>query len=109
MQAERLKILAEFYQQEPQDPFNCYALAMEYLRTDAGEALIYLEKLLESHPDYLPTYYKAAEILIENGDTTRALLLYEKGLALAKTQTNTKIFLELQRAQRSLLDDLAED
>ena len=109
MQAERLKILAEFYQQEPQDPFNCYALAMEYLRTDAGQALIYLEKLLESHPDYLPTYYKAAELLVDRGDYQLAQDVYEKGLALAKTQTNTKIFLELQRAQRSLLDDLAED
>ena len=109
MQAERLKILVEFYQQEPQDPFNCYALAMEYLRTDSGQALNYLEKLLNTHPQYLPTYYKAAEILAQNGDTTQALLRYEQGLALAKAQNNTKIFLELQRAQRSLLDDLAED
>ena len=108
MQAERLKILLDFYQQEPQDPFNCYALAMEYLKTAPRTALGYLETLLETHPDYLPTYYQAAQLL-EQTNSQRAELVYKKGLKLAEAQKNSKIFQELQRALRNFQDDLADD
>ena len=47
MQEERLKILLEYLADEPNEPFNIYAVAMEYLNKDNEEALFYLEKLLK--------------------------------------------------------------
>ena len=45
-----------FYEEDPSDPFNLYALAMEYLKTDTAESGRLFEILLHDHSYYLPTY-----------------------------------------------------
>ena len=46
MQEERLKILFQYLEEEPNEPFNIYAIAMEYLNKDILKAKFYLERLL---------------------------------------------------------------
>ena len=65
MQEESLKILSELIKTEPEEPFNRYALAMEYAGKDTVESLRHLEVLLEIFPEYLPTYYQAATLYAE--------------------------------------------
>lgn len=105
MNQERIDQLSQFLQEEPGNPFNVYALAMEYMDTRPEQARIYFDQLLTEHPDYLPTYYHAASLNAELEDRDKAAALYEKGIALAQTQKNQKTLQELQRAQQAFEDD----
>lgn len=62
MDNNRLELLLQFYEEDSQDPFNAYALAMEYLNKDTAKAKVYFDTLLDEHPSYLPTYYHAAAL-----------------------------------------------
>lgn len=105
MNNDRIQQLIRFVQEEPGEPFNVYALAMEYLNDEPERALEYFEQLLAEHPDYLPTYYHAAALYVGQEAIERATDLYEKGIALAGKQNNPKTLLELQRAKQAMEDE----
>lgn len=101
-----LESLLTFYEEDPADPFNLYALALEYSKTDSVEARRYFEKLLEQHPDYLPTYYHAGELFTQLEDFERADEIYKNGISVALKQGNNKTHQELLRAHRNLMDEM---
>lgn len=105
MNQERIQQLTQFMDEEPGNPFNLYALAMEYLTGQPEQARVYFDQLLIQFPDYLPTYYHAAALYTDLDQRDRAADLYEKGIALAQAQQNTKTLQELQRAQQAFEDD----
>ncbi|GAB2581207.1 tetratricopeptide repeat protein [Spirosoma areae] len=105
MNNERIEELSRFVEEEPNEPFNVYALAMEFLNGRPEQARIYFDQLLINHPDYLPTYYHAAALYTKFEERDRAAELYEKGIALAQAQNNQKTLQELQRAQQAFEDD----
>lgn len=105
MNNDRVQQLIRFVQEEPHDPFNVYALAMEYMNGQPERARTYLDQLLTEHPDYLATYYHAAALYADLGNVERAIELYEKGMELAKAQNNAKTWLELQRAKQAMEED----
>ncbi|HEX5172428.1 MAG TPA: tetratricopeptide repeat protein [Cyclobacteriaceae bacterium] len=98
----RLKQLQKFLDEDPADPFNWYALALEYLKSDQKKALTLFEKLLADFDQYLPTYYQAALLYIQLEESRKAVNVFEKGIALARDQNNLKAANEL----RSALDEL---
>jgi Tfp pilus assembly protein PilF len=106
MENTLLQNLLNFYDEDPNDPFNIYALALEYMKSDAGEAGKYFDKLLTEHPQYLATYYPAAAFFGELDRIEKAELIYQKGIDLALLSKNTKTHQELLRAYRSFLDEL---
>jgi tetratricopeptide (TPR) repeat protein len=106
MQEERLKILFDYLEEEPNDPFNIYAIAMEYLNKDIERAKFYLEKLLVEHPDYIPTYYHAAALYFENGEFEKAENTFKAGIEKAHQKKSMKAFDELKRAYRMFLDEM---
>ncbi|PLK43766.1 tetratricopeptide repeat protein [Emticicia sp. TH156] len=106
MQEERLKILLQYLEEEPNEPFNIYSVAMEYMNTNPGKALGYLEKLLAVHPDYVPTYYHAAALYFELEEFEKADEVYKKGIEIAHQKQNKKAFDELNRAYRMFLDEI---
>lgn len=95
---ERLEQLKHFMKEEPEDEFLHYALALEYLKFDFGKAKNEFENLLRKHPDYLPTYYPAAHLMIELGDENEAEKLFTKGMEIAKSQGDQKMLMELRAA-----------
>lgn len=105
MQEERLKILSELIKNEPNEPFNRYALAMEYAGRNTTECLKHLEVLLESFPEYLPTYYQAATIYAEQEKEEKAKSTFEKGILLASKQNNEKILKELKGTLQMYQDE----
>ncbi|MCF6352723.1 MAG: tetratricopeptide repeat protein [Cyclobacteriaceae bacterium] len=105
MNNERISILESFLKAEPEDPFNWYAIAMEYKHIDLAKSKEYLTHLLTRFPDYLPTYYQMAELLIEDGTKNDAEEVLEKGITLAKVQKNTNTQRELQNLLNNLLFD----
>lgn len=105
MNNDRIQHLLRFVQEQPEDPFNVYALAMEYRSADPGQALHFFEKLLTEHPTYLATYYQVAELYEEMDNRPKAAMVYERGIELAREQKNQKAFDELSRAYRRFQDD----
>jgi len=92
----RLEQLRQFVADDPTDPFNTYALALELLKSDTGEATHLFMGLLQTHPDYLPTYYQAATLLAATGKSYEAQQVAERGIKLAQAKNDLKARRELQ-------------
>lgn len=90
--------LLEFYQEQPDDPFNVYALALEYLKTDKVKAKEFFELLLSHHEDYIPTYYHAAKLYADLEERERAIATFEKGIRKATKANDNKAARELKSA-----------
>ena len=94
----RIEQLKQFINDDPGDVFSRYALALEYLKVDPAVALKFFDELIATNPDYLPSYYPAAHLMIELNKASDAMRLFEKGIALAKEQGNPKMEMELKAA-----------
>ncbi|MBU1822126.1 MAG: tetratricopeptide repeat protein [Bacteroidetes bacterium] len=105
MKTSRLEKLLEFYQEDPNDPFNSYALALEYQKNDTSQAEAAFEQLLAKFPDYLPSYYTAAQFFVSQDQNLRAEEIFKTGIQLAQFQQNTKAYQELVRAYRAFQDE----
>lgn len=108
MNSALLTSLLAFYKEDPTDPFNVYALALEYQKYDLEKARFYFDDLLKDHPKYLATYYSAGQFFVNVEEYERAMAVYQVGIELAKGQGNMKTLSELQRAMRSLEDEMEE-
>lgn len=102
MNQTRIDLLKKYIAEDPNDPFNHYGLACEYISEKPEEALKIFEELLKLHPDYLPTYYQAGQLLEAFENEEKALEVYELGMALAKRQNNTKTYQELNSVHQNL-------
>ena len=87
----------------PEDPFNIYALALEYLDLDINISKSYFDKLLNNHPEYLPTYYHAANMYLGLDNFEEAKKLYNKGIILAEKQGDLNTLKELKNALNILM------
>lgn len=98
MHAERISQLLDFLKAEPNDPFLLYALATEYNKNEPQKALAWYEKLLNEHPDYIPTYYHAAALYDELELQEKAGRTYAKGIEKARQAGETHALRELESA-----------
>jgi len=105
MNNKRLSNLESFLKLEPDDPFNWYAVAMEYKSVDSKKCQHYLAHLLDHFPDYLATYYQIAELLIDASKKEAAEKILEKGIVLARSQNDSNTLRELQNLLNNLLFD----
>ncbi len=108
MKTPLLEKLLNFYEEDPNDPFNVYALALEYEKTDSVTARNWYNTLLTKFPDYLPTYYQAAQFFIIYEDNGKAEIILKKGIELAKVQHNAKTEQELIRALKAHEDEQSD-
>jgi tetratricopeptide (TPR) repeat protein len=102
----RLDYLLQLYKEQPDDPFLLYGIALEYKKTDHAETATTFATLLTSFPDYLATYYQAAEYFAEKGLHDKALQVYDSGIALAAAVNEMKTLAELKNARQNLEIDL---
>jgi len=94
---DRAEMLKQFLEQNPNDAFARYGLAMEYSR--AGEiesALAEFKKLLELHPDYTAAYQMAGQMLSAAGRYDEARTMLESGIARAELAGNKHAQEEMQ-------------
>lgn len=94
----RIQQLLAFLEEEPDNPFNLYALALEYQHTDPKQADNFFNQLLTVHKNYLPTYYHAAAFYAEEGNIQKAKETYEKGIELATKVQDEHALKELKNA-----------
>jgi hypothetical protein len=104
MNNERLTQLLKFLEEDPTDPFNIYCLANEYKNHNPEMAWKYYQDLLDNHPQYLPTYYHAAEISISRNDTQTAEKIIKDGIFLAIEQNDHLALRELRNLQNNLFE-----
>ncbi len=105
MTGKRLEELRKFLEEDPDDPFLKYALALEMIAMDQHEqACNELHALLEKHPDYLPAYYIVAKESLHLNQRETATSLLQQGIVLAKKLNNKHTLAELM----GLLDELED-
>ncbi len=101
----RIEQLQQFILDEPADPFNHYALALEYQKTDPQKAITIFEKLVIEHSTYVPTYYHLAKLYERMSRKENALQLFDRGIEVAKQQSDFRTLRELHAAREELLED----
>lgn len=101
----RILQLQTFLQEDPNDPFLLYSLALEFIVEQPTEADRLFSDLLARFPDYLATYYQAALLKIHFANVPEAKVIIARGIELAKKQANTKTATEL----RHLLDGIEDE
>lgn len=102
MNSPRIDQLKRFLEEDPNDPFNWYALALEYVKTDPQEAVRLFTKLLTEYKSYIPTYYQAGQLYLALDDPDTAADIWRTGIAEARAQQDHKAAGELQ----TVLDEL---
>ena len=100
---DRAEMLKQVLEQNPNDAFARYGLAMEHWRTgEIQTALAEFRKLLELHPDYVAGYQMAGQMLSAAGRSEEARQILESGIASASRAGNK----HAQEEMQGLLADL---
>ncbi|MCB0489956.1 MAG: tetratricopeptide repeat protein [Cyclobacteriaceae bacterium] len=102
MNIERIQLLEKYIAEDPEEPFNRYALALELMHEDQPRATQILLDLIKHKPDYIPSYYQAATLLLDQNNFEEAKIVVERGLKMCHEQKDRKTANEL----RMLLDEL---
>ena len=100
---DRLQQMLSFLEQDPNDSFSRYAVALEYnSRKDYRAAIEQLQELRRRDPSYLATYYQLGQIHTSLNEWDEAEEAYGAGIKLAREQRDLHTMSELQMA----LDEL---
>lgn len=106
MNEGRIKLLNKYILEEPNNPFNIYALAMEFYEEQPEKALELLEQLVEQFPNYVPTYFKITHLFWGLEEWNKANELFLKGIEHAQEQNEEKAIHELKSAYQNFLIDM---
>ena len=105
---DRIQVLSDFIEKEPNDPFNKYALAMEYQAQQNLKADSLFQELLNKHSEYLPTYYQAAHFYWEQNNLELAEEIFKNGIELAQKVNDAKTLAELKNAYQNFQFEIEE-
>jgi tetratricopeptide (TPR) repeat protein len=99
MASDRIAILQTMVDQNPNEPFARYGLAMEYSKSgNLEEAVREYRALLEHNEGYAAAYYHGGQALEKLGRVEEARDLYEKGIEVTTRSGDMKTRNELQAA-----------
>lgn len=85
--SERRQQLEALLQEDPQDTFLRYALALELAGTgDRESAVSQLATLLAHSPDYVPAYLQVGKLSLELGREDAARQWWQQGILAAEKQ-----------------------
>jgi tetratricopeptide (TPR) repeat protein len=106
----RIEQLQEFLNEDSNDSFLRYALALEYVRVEKNDtARDCFLKLIKDDENYIATYYQLGKLYESLNDTEKAGEIYKKGIKIAQKSENKKTLLELQEAYNMLIEIDEED
>ena len=101
----RLQVLMESLKDDPSDTFTKYLIAVEHKgQEDYQEALVWLNKIHEDDPNYVPAYFMAAQCYEALEEFSAAISQYKEGITVAKKVGDLHAAREMQGAL-----DLIED
>ncbi len=90
MATNRLDILKQMVEQDPNNSFARYGLAMEYAKSQEYTAAITeFRGLLEQDANYAAAYFHGGQALEKMGEVAQAREFYEKGIAVTTNKGDT--------------------
>jgi len=93
----RLQQIRNLLQDDPDDPFLRYGLAMELISLgDSTEAVEIFRDLMQRTPGYVPTYLMLAQTLQRQGKEPEAANVLRSGIAVAQAAGEEHAMSELQ-------------
>jgi hypothetical protein len=98
MNPDRIALLEKFIEEDPAEPFNYYALALEYHNDNPQKTEELFDQLLIEFPDYLPVYYAAGMFQAGKNNAERAMDILNRGYLLAKEVGDLKTQQEIKSA-----------
>ena len=99
----RMDLLKEFLQENPNDSFSRYALALEYVKLgQLDDARREFETVREKDPDYLATYYQLGQLYLRMNLRHEAEKSFRTGITVAIKQRDDHTRSELEGALDSL-------
>ncbi|HTY38273.1 MAG TPA: tetratricopeptide repeat protein [Bacteroidota bacterium] len=103
MNDERIQKLRSMLEQDPNDSFTRYALALEYAgAADSTQALSLFEDLLHRDPSYVPVYQQLGYLYEKLGRTSDAASMFKRGMQIAAEQGDEHARSEMQDALENL-------
>ena len=100
---DRLATLEKFVEQNPDDPFPRYGLAMELTqRGDREAAREAFAELVKRSPGYVATYLMYGNLLVDLGEAQRAAEIYRRGIEVARQAGDGHAASELSAALAAL-------
>ena len=99
MSAARLESLKLLVEQNPNDSFLRYGLAMEYRNSgDLERAVGEFRALVAVNPDYAPAYYQGGQTLERMGRAEEAREMYREGVEVTIRNGDQHARSEMQAA-----------
>lgn len=99
MMNDRLKLIKEMLETNPDDSFLKYAAALEYEKDGNRKmAISTIQDLLAKDENYLGAYYKLGRLFEELGKEKEAIKVYRAGLEVSKKTSDLKTEGELSEA-----------
>lgn len=96
---KRLTMLEQLTQSGKADAFAWYGLALEYKREGrSADALATFQKLRDLHPEYVPMYLMAGQLLLGEERSDDAKEWLRAGITVAQQQGNAHALSELESA-----------
>ena len=103
MTAPRLDTLKQFLRQDPNDPFNHYAIALEYVSTEHySEAITKFQEVIKLDANYVPAYHQLGLLFARLGKKNDATKVFERGIQIASLVRDTHAQSEMQEAMDEL-------
>ncbi|MBV8898027.1 MAG: tetratricopeptide repeat protein [Acidobacteriaceae bacterium] len=103
MATNRLDMLKQMVEQDPNNSFARYGLAMEYANTGALEqAVSEFEHLIRQDANYSAAYFHAGQALEKLGRVDEARGTYEKGIEVTTRKGDTHTRAEIEAAMNLL-------
>jgi Tfp pilus assembly protein PilF len=103
---KNIRRLAGFLQNNPNDIFTKFALALELLKAgESTKAKVLFESVLRQDPEYTGVYYHLGKLYQHTGRNEDAARLYRKGVEIADKQGKNRTKSELQEALAMINDE----
>lgn len=100
---DRLGMLRKMAQTRGGEPFMGYGLAMELRKQgQLDEAKTTFAALVEAHPDYMASYLMFGNLLAQRRESTEALAIYDRGIAVAARLGDDHAQSELEAAKAEI-------
>ena len=100
----RIEVLRGFLNDNPDDSFSRYALALEYIKLGQNdEALREFESVVKNDPGYVATYYQLGQLYQKLGQKHEAEKTLRTGITVAAKAGDEHTRSELEAALEALL------
>jgi Tfp pilus assembly protein PilF len=100
----RIEILKGFLQENADDSFSRYALALEYVKLGQNDdAVREFESVQKKDPDYVATYFQLGQLYQKIGQTHEAEKTFRSGITVAAKIGDDHTRGELEGALEALL------